>query len=89
MKIRQLIHLGARGAAVTAGIVWGVYKGAQQIRAMREAMGDLDRVSDAATAIAEITPLSPREAQDRLDAGMTVEEIKQLVSKQFGEWGAA
>ena len=46
-------------------------------------------VSEAAETLASITPLSPREVQDQLDAGLTVDEIKRLIKQRFGAWGAA
>lgn len=88
MRIGRLIF---RTAAISAGLAYGVYKGVKEIGEVREAMRalDLERVSEAATALATITPLSPREVQDRLDAGLTVDDIKQLVSARFGTWGSA
>jgi hypothetical protein len=70
----------ARCAAITAGVVWGVYKGVQEIRA---------KPSEAAEILAEVTDLSPHEAQELLDEGTTPEELKQLVRERFGEWGSA
>lgn len=89
----KLVRLGCRAAVIAAGVVYGVYKGVQEMRAMRDAIAPLFAPlfapSAAAEALAEITTLSPYEVQERLDAGITVEELKGLVVKRYGTWGQA